>query len=52
MAFRDGILVFAQPGALPASALQQVIDGVRGLDMDTIRAEVAQQSNPGGASQS
>ena len=52
MAFRDGILVFAQPGALPASALQQVIDGVRGLDMDAIRAEVAQQSNPGGASQS
>ena len=52
MAFRDGILVFAQPGALPASALQQVIDGVRGLDMDTIRAEVAQQSNPGAAPQS
>jgi thioredoxin 1 len=41
MAFRDGILVFAQPGALPASALQQVIDGVRGLDMDAIRAEIA-----------
>lgn len=52
MAFRDGILVFAQPGALPASALQQVIDGVRGLDMDTIRAEVAQQNNAGGAPQS
>lgn len=52
MAFRDGILVFAQPGALPASALQQVIDGVRGLDMDTIRAEVAQQDDAGGASQS
>ena len=41
MAFRDGILVFAQPGALPASALQQVIDGVRGLDMDAVRAEIA-----------
>jgi thioredoxin 1 len=40
MAFRDGILVFAQPGALPASALQQVIDGVRGLDMDAVRAEI------------
>ena len=52
MAFRDGILVFAQPGALPARALQQVIDGVRGLDMDTIRAEVAQQNNAGGAPQS
>jgi len=41
MAFRDGILVFAQPGALPASALQQVIDGVRSLDMDAVRAEIA-----------
>ena len=41
MAFRDGILVFAQPGALPATALQQVIEGVRGLDMDAIRAEIA-----------
>jgi thioredoxin 1 len=47
MAFRDGILVFAQPGALPASALQQVIDGVRGLDMEAIRAEIA--ADQGGA---
>ena len=43
MAFRDGILVFAQPGALPASALDQVIAGVRGLDMDDVRAQVAAQ---------
>jgi thioredoxin 1 len=41
MAFRDGILVFRQPGALPAPALQQVIDGVRELDMDEVRAHVA-----------
>ncbi|GAB3437123.1 thioredoxin [Phycicoccus ginsengisoli] len=41
MAFRDGILVFAQPGALPASALDQVIQGVRDLDMDDVRAQVA-----------
>ena len=47
MAFRDGILVFAQPGALPAPALQQVIDGVRGLDMDAIRAEIAADQNGG-----
>jgi len=45
MAFREGILVFAQPGALPASALQQVIDGVRGLDMDAIRSDIAAQQN-------
>jgi thioredoxin 1 len=37
MAFRDGILVFAQPGALPAAALEQVITAVRDLDMDTVR---------------
>jgi thioredoxin 1 len=43
MAFRDGILVFSQPGALPAAALEQVIEGVRGLDMDQVRAEVAAQ---------
>jgi thioredoxin 1 len=44
MAFRDGILVFAQPGALPAAGLAQVIDAVKGLDMDDVRAQVAAQS--------
>ena len=44
MAFREGVLVFAQPGALPAPALEQVIDAVRGLDMDQIRAEIAAQT--------
>jgi thioredoxin 1 len=43
MAFRDGILVFSQPGALPAAALEQVIQAVRGLDMDDIRDRLAQQ---------
>ncbi|MFL6101547.1 MAG: thioredoxin [Actinomycetales bacterium] len=41
MAFRDGILVFRQPGALPAPALEQVIGAVRELDMDEVRAQVA-----------
>ncbi len=41
MAFRDGILVFSQPGALPAPALAKVIDAVRGLDMDAVRSQVA-----------
>jgi len=40
MAFRDGILVFAQPGALPAPALEEVITAVKGLDMVEVRAEV------------
>jgi thioredoxin 1 len=42
MAFREGILVFSQPGSLPASALEQVIAQIRGLDMDDIRKSVAE----------
>ena len=42
MAFRDGILVFSQPGALPAASLDQVIEGVRELDMNDIRAQTAE----------
>ncbi len=44
MAFRDGILVFSQPGALPGESLEQLISGVRGLDMDDVRAKVAAHS--------
>ncbi len=47
MAFRDGILVFSQPGALPAPALEQVIAGVKELDMDEVRAKVAAQQAAG-----
>ena len=47
MAFRDGILVFSQPGALPAAALNQVVDGVRGLDMDDVRRQIAEQTSNG-----
>ena len=43
MAFRDGILLYAQPGALPAPALADLIDQVKNLDMDVVRAEVAKQ---------
>jgi thioredoxin len=43
MAFRQGILVFAQPGALPPPALDQVIEGVRALDMDDVRRQIAEQ---------
>jgi thioredoxin 1 len=42
MVFREGVLVFSQPGALPVSALEQVIAGVHGLDMDDVRAQVAE----------
>jgi thioredoxin 1 len=47
MAFREGILVFAQPGALPPPALDQVITAVRGLDMDDVRNQVESQSTDG-----
>jgi thioredoxin 1 len=40
MAFRDGILVFRQAGALPEPALEQLIGAVRDLDMDAVRREV------------
>ncbi len=45
MAFREGILVFAQPGALPPQALDQVITAVRDLNMDEVHAAVAAQQN-------
>jgi thioredoxin len=47
MAFRDGILVFSQPGALPAKALEQVIQTVRDLDMDEVRGKVAARQAQG-----
>ncbi len=43
MAFRDGILVYSQPGALPAPALEQLIQAVRDLDMDDVRRQVGAQ---------
>ena len=45
MVFREGVLVFAQPGALPPQALDQVIDAVRALDMAEVHAAVAAQQN-------
>jgi thioredoxin 1 len=41
MAFREGILVVSQPGAVRAAALEPVIAAIRGLDMDDIRAQNA-----------
>ena len=50
MAFRDGVLLFQQAGALPGSALQRLIDEVRGLDMTKVMAEIqAQQAKGNGA---
>ena len=41
MAFREGVLVFNQAGALPGQALKQVIDAVKGLNMEEVHAQVA-----------
>jgi thioredoxin len=49
MVFREKVIVYADSGALPAAALQQLVDGVRGLDMDQVRAEIAAESEGGSA---
>jgi thioredoxin 1 len=43
MAFRDGILLFAQPGMLPPHALDQLIEQLRSVDMNDVRREIAEQ---------
>lgn len=42
MAFRDGIMVFNQAGALPGPALAQLVEAVEGLDMDEVRSKIAE----------
>ncbi len=44
MVFREGVLVFAQPGALPASALEELIGEVRQLDMSEVHRIVANRA--------
>ena len=42
MAFRDGVAVFRQSGALPLSALEDLISQIQGLDMDDVRKKIAE----------
>lgn len=42
MVFRDGVLLFAQPGLLPAAALDELVVKVRDLDMDDVRQKVGE----------
>lgn len=42
MVFRDQILLYAQPGALPPTALEDLLEQVKTLDMDKVRAEIAE----------
>jgi thioredoxin 1 len=46
MVIRDGIILYAQPGALPEPALEQLIARARELDMDEVRASIAERSQP------
>src|SRR5712671_2003110 len=43
MIFRDKVLLFAQPGALPQNVLEEIVKKARELDMEKVRAEVAKQ---------
>jgi thioredoxin 1 len=47
MAFREGILIFSQPGALPSASLEELIGKVRELDMDQIHAALAAEEQSG-----
>jgi thioredoxin len=49
MIFRDDIIVYAEAGALPPAALEQVIGAAKALDMDDVRREVAAQTARGPA---
>ncbi|HET6666653.1 MAG TPA: thiol reductase thioredoxin, partial [Intrasporangium sp.] len=44
MAFKEGVLVFSQPGALPQSALQNVIEQVKALDMGPVKDQLAEEA--------
>jgi thioredoxin 1 len=51
MAFREGILVFSQPGALPPAALEQVVTAVKELDMEDVRKQIAEHNAQQGGDQ-
>jgi thioredoxin 1 len=47
MAFRDGVLLYRQPGALPAKQLEQLIQSIRDVDMDDVRAKISAEQAQG-----
>lgn len=47
MVFRQGVLLFNQPGMLPAPALEELLGKVKDLDMDKVHAEIAEQQKTG-----
>ena len=44
MVIRDGVIIYARPGALPETALEQLIARARALDMDEVRASIAERT--------
>ncbi len=49
MIFRDGVLLFAQPGMVPGEVLEELIKRVQALDMEQVKKEIAEQEAAGGA---
>ena len=49
MVFRDQIIVFSQPGALPQGAFEQVVSKAKALDMDEVRKQIAQKDSASSA---
>ncbi len=50
MAFREGVLLYSQPGALPGAQLEQLIQAVKNVDMAEVHAEIARQKAGAGES--
>jgi thioredoxin 1 len=46
MAFRDGVQVFSQPGAMPEAALEDLISQIESLDMEAVHKEIAEHPAP------
>lgn len=49
MVFREQVILYAEAGALPAAALDQIVEQVRGLDMEAVRKEIEAQDNASAA---
>jgi thioredoxin 1 len=49
MIIKDGVVVFSQPGALPPAGLEQLVTAARALDMDEVRAKIAEAESKAGA---
>ena len=52
MAFRDQVLLYSRPGALPEAALEELIGRIKDLDMDAVRRQVSEQDQPASSDRS